>query len=170
MRMGIDQMLESKAGTHPCLDEQLQYTYQGKPMVYLGRVANKICRHYDIKQDVWFATFDWAVLIRLTDQAIRFKELPKFPSMRRDLALVISKDVKYEQLEKLAQETAGPLLKAINLFDVYEGDKLGDGKQSYALSFVLQDEEKTLTDELADKVMQKLMTNFEKSLGATVRQ
>lgn len=169
-RMGLEELLESKPGTHPCLEQQLQYNLHGKPVVYLGKVNAKICKHYDIKQEVWFATFEWTSLLRETEQPIRFKELPKFPAMRRDLALVIGKEVQYEQLEKLAKETAGSLLRAVNLFDVYEGDKLGAGKQSYALSFVLQDEEKTLTDEVADKVMQKLMHNFEKSLGATVRQ
>lgn len=169
-RLGLADRLDSKPGTHPCLENQLQYQLHGKPVVYLGKVNSKICKHYDIKQDVWFATFEWATLMRETDQPIRFKELPKFPAMRRDLALVIGKEVAYSQLEEVALASAGSLLRAVNLFDVYEGEKVAAGKRSYALSFILQDEEKTLTDEVADKVMQKLMHNFEKSLGATVRQ
>lgn len=169
-RLGLTDLLTSKAGTHPCLENQLQYNLNGKPVVYLGKVQSKICKHYDIKQDVWFATFEWATLLRETDRPIRFAELPKFPAMRRDLALVIGKEVQYEALEQLAFETASPLLRGVNLFDVYEGEKVEAGKRSYALSFVFQDEEKTLTDEAADKVMQKLMHNFEKSLGAIVRQ
>lgn len=169
-RLGVIDELIPAAGTHPCLADQLQYNLHGKAVVYLGKVKPNIARHYDIKQDVWYATLEWATLMRETDKAIRFRELPKFPSMRRDLALVIGADVSYGQLESLTRETAGKLLKEVNLFDVYEGDKLGAGKRSYAMSFIFLDEEKTLTDEEADKVMQKLMHNFEKSLGATVRQ
>lgn len=169
-RLGLLHDLQVAAGTHPCLTDQLQYSLNGKAVVYLGKVKPALTRHYDLKQEVWYATMEWATLMRETDKPIRFKELPKFPSMRRDLALVIGAEVAYGQIEGLARETAGSLLKEVNLFDVYEGDKLGAGKRSYAVSFVFLDEEKTLTDEQADKVMQKLMHNFEKSLGATVRQ
>lgn len=169
-RMGLADVVQASAGSHPCLTDQLQYNLNGKAVIYLGKVKQSITRHYDIKQEVWYATLEWAALMRETDKPTRFKELPKFPAMRRDLALVIGSDVAYVQLENIAKETAGGLLKEVNLFDVYEGDKMGAGKRSYALSFVFLDEEKTLTDEQADKVMQKLMHNFEKSLGATVRQ
>lgn len=169
-RLGLDKVVECKAGSHPCLEEQLQYNLHGKAVVYLGKVKSKICKHYDIKQEVWFATFEWWSLLRMVDQPLRFQEISKFPSMRRDLALVIDKQITYDQLESVARDTVGSLLKSVNLFDVYQGDKIAEGKQSYGLSFILQEEEKTLTDEDADKVMQKLMHNFEKSLGASVRQ
>lgn len=169
-RMGSLDAMEVREGTHPCLINQLQYNFDGKPVIYLGQVSPAICKHYDIKQEVWFATIDWQKLLQARATKLRFRELPKYPSMRRDLALVIATDLKYQALEQAARSTAGKLLKEVNLFDVYEGDKLGAGKRSYALSFVFNDEEKTLTDQEVDAVMQKLIVNFEKSLGATVRQ
>jgi len=169
-RLGSLEAMELRDGVHPCLINQLQYNFEGKPVVYLGQVTPAICKTYDIKQEVWFATIDWQKLLQARSAKVRFQELPKYPSMRRDLALVIANDVKYQALEQAARSTAGKLLKEINLFDVYEGDKLGTGKRSYAMSFVFNDVEKTLTDLEVDLVMQKLIVNFKKSLGATVRQ
>jgi phenylalanyl-tRNA synthetase beta chain len=92
-----------------------------------------------------------------------------FPAVRRDLALLIDESIKYQQLEKIALKTDNKLIKNVNVFDVYKGDKIEQGKKSYALSFILQDESKTLTDELIDAVMQKLIKNYEKEVGAVLR-
>jgi len=99
----------------------------------------------------------------------RFEEVSKFPSVRRDLALVIGKGIKYQQLEEIAWNTEKKLLRELNLFDVYEGDKLGDDKKQYALSFILQNNEATLTDKQIDNTMEKLQKAFEEQAGATLR-
>ena len=169
-RLGVTHKLQGEAGTHPALQNQWQYSANGKAVVQFGQVLPALTKHYDIKQEVWFAAFDWQQLLRLTGDALRFTELARFPSMRRDLALVIDPAVRYQALEQSARESAGKLLKEVNLFDVYEGDKLEKGKRSYALSFVFRDEEKTLTDAEVDAAMQQIISNFELSLGATVRQ
>lgn len=169
-RMGLAQMPELTEGSHPCLGRQMQYSLNGKALVYFGEVLPKLCKHYDIRQSVWFATFDWQQLMRALPAKPKIVELPKYPSMRRDLALIIDKQTRYVALEAEARKQAGALLREVNLFDVYEGDKLEAGKRSYALSFVFRHDEKTLTDKEVDGVMQKLISNFEKSLGAFVRQ
>lgn len=169
-RLGISNKLSCETGSHPALLNQLQYTANGKTVANLGQVKPNLTKHYDIKQVVWFATFDWQQLLRLSGEAMRFSELARFPTIRRDLALVIDPNVHYQALEDLARKTAGRLLKEVNLFDVYEGEKLEKGKRSYAMSFIFGAEEKTLTDAEVDAEMQKLISNFELSLGATVRQ
>ena len=98
-----------------------------------------------------------------------YKELPKFPEVRRDLALLIDKAVKFEQLEQLAYQSEKNILKQVNLFDVYEGDKLPSGKKSYALSFTLQDDSATLTDKEIEKTMEKLMKVYQEKVGAEIR-
>jgi phenylalanyl-tRNA synthetase beta chain len=100
---------------------------------------------------------------------VTFEELPRYPEVRRDLSMVLSKEVKFEQIRAVALKTERKLLKKINLFDVYEGDKIEQGKKSYAVSFFLQDLEKTLTDQEIEKIMEKLSGNLEKELGATLR-
>lgn len=169
-RLGLGAKPELAEGTHPCLARQMQYSYNGKVIVYFGEVLPGLCKHYDIRQSVWFATFDWQQLLRMLPEKPQIQELPKYPSMRRDLALVIDKQTTYAALAAEARKHAGALLRDVNLFDVYEGDKLEKGKRSYALSFVFKHDEKTLTDKEVDGVMQKLISNFEKSLGAFVRQ
>ena len=120
--------------------------------------------------EVWFADIDFDLLLELSKQE-KFKLQPVsvFPAVRRDLALLIDDSIKYQQLEKIALKTDNKLIKNVNVFDVYKGDKIEQGKKSYALSFILQDESKTLTDELIDAVMQKLIKNYEKEVGAVLR-
>jgi phenylalanyl-tRNA synthetase beta chain len=101
--------------------------------------------------------------------SIQYKEVSKFPAVRRDLSLLIDENVSFDKLQFVAQKTERKLLKEVNVFDVYKGDKIPEGKKSYALSFILQDEEKTLTDKQIDAIVQKLIVNFEKELGAEVR-
>ena len=99
----------------------------------------------------------------------QYRELPKFPEVKRDLALLLDETVKFEDIEKLSYQTEKKLLKHVGLFDVYEGEKIGKGKKSYALSFILRDEEKTLTDKEIDKCMDRLIIAFNKNLNAQVR-
>src|SRR5690606_15829064 len=118
-----------------------------KTLVELGSISKSLLKYMDIKQEIYYADFNWDVILdSLKKVNIMYSEVPKFPEVRRDLALLIDKTIRFEQLEQLAYQSEKSLLKAVNLFDVYEGDKLPAGKKSYAISFTLQDENATLTD------------------------
>lgn len=105
----------------------------------------------------------------IRSQKVSFKELPKFPAVRRDLALLVDKSIQFAQIEKIAYDTDRKLIKNVNLFDVYEGKHLEPGKKSYAVSFTLQDESQTLNDKVIEKVMSKLVKNLEDKAGARLR-
>ena len=134
-------------------------------------MANKsICKTTDINADVFYADFNWDNVLSLVGKTkLEYKEISKFPSVRRDLALLLDKKITYKELEEIAFNTERKLLKAVNLFDIYEGDKLEKGKKSYALSFNLQDDEATLNDKQIDNVMQKLIKTYIEKVGATIR-
>lgn len=138
-------------------------------IVELGTVKKSILKHFDIKQEVLFADFNWGAILKLLSTKIKFVEIPKYPEVRRDLALLLDQSVAFDQIFTIAKQTEKSLLKDVNLFDVYEGSNLPEGKKSYAVSFTIQDNSKTLTDVQIDKIMQKLQANFEKELGATLR-
>lgn len=170
-RCGVLNHCETAEASHDLLSYGLSYIAQGKVLAQVGSIAPAALKMYDLKQEVFYAEVDWALLLRLAaNQNFKLAELSRFPSVRRDLALVIDKSVTYRALESLAKTTVGALLTAMNLFDVYEGEKLGAGKRSYAISFVFEDKEKTMTESDIEAVMQKLMTKFEVTLAATVRQ
>ncbi|MFN3852515.1 MAG: phenylalanine--tRNA ligase subunit beta [Spirosomataceae bacterium] len=151
-------------------DFGLTYVVNKKPVAHLGQVKKQHAKLTDIKQTVLYAEIDWDYLLKQYSPAIEFQEIPKFPEVRRDLSLVIDKTVSFEQIEKLAYRTERNLLTAINVFDIYEGENLGADKKSYSVSFTLLDMEKTLTDDVIDKAMQKLITAYEKELGAVIRK
>ena len=135
-----------------------------------GIVKKSILKAFDIKQEVVYADIDWKNVHQLVqNHKVSFKELAKYPEVRRDLALLLDESVTFEQLHHTAMQSEKSLLKDMSLFDVYQGKNLPEGKKSYALSFVLQDEEQTLTDKQIEKVMSKLQQNFEKQLGAELR-
>jgi phenylalanyl-tRNA synthetase beta chain len=160
-----------KENTNELFNYGLCYTLNGKVLAQIGSVTQKILKSYDIRQEVYYAEIDWSLLSRsISEKTLQVTELSRYPGVRRDLALVIDKSVRYKQLEDLAQETVGALLKEVNLFDVYEGDKLGSNKRSYAISFFFQDSTKTMNEAEIEAVMKKLMTKFETTLAATVRQ
>ncbi|HRB71712.1 MAG TPA: phenylalanine--tRNA ligase subunit beta [Flavobacterium sp.] len=138
-------------------------------IVELGTIKKSILKHFDIKQEVLFADFNWSAILKLLSTKIKFVEIPKYPEVRRDLALLLDQSVAFDQILTIAKQTEKSLLKDVNLFDVYEGNNLPEGKKSYAVSFTIQDNSKTLTDVQIDKIMQKLQANFEKELGATLR-
>ena len=139
-------------------------------LVELGTVKKSILKHFDIKQEVLFADFNWNVILKVINNKIKFIDIPKYPEVRRDLALLVDKSVAFDSIYAIARQTEKSLLKDINLFDVYEGKNLPDGKKSYAVSFTLQDNTKTLTDEQIDKIMSKLQRNLEAEVGASLRQ
>ena len=138
-------------------------------LVEFGSIKKSILKHFDIKQEVFYAEFNWDLILKLLSNKIKFTAIPKFPEVRRDLSLLLDQSVGFETVYNVAKQTEKSLLKNISLFDVYEGSNLPEGKKSYAVSFVLQDTTKTLTDVQIDKIMKKLQTNLETELGATLR-
>jgi phenylalanyl-tRNA synthetase beta chain len=126
----------------------------------------------EVKQAVFYAEIAWDNLLKMAAKAkVNFEELAKFPSVRRDLALVLDKQTNYQQIEQLANKELKAKLKEVNLFDVYENtENLGENKKSYSISFILQDTTKTLTDSEIDTAMQRLVAIFEKELGAIIRK
>lgn len=152
------------------LREGLDYTQNGKHLLTVGAVSAKLLKQFDIDQDVYYAEFSWENLLKaLKSHTTAFTPLPKYPSVKRDLALLLDKGVSFKEVKELALKTERTLLKSVTLFDVYEGEKLGAGKKSYAVSFTLQDDEKTLTDKQIDKIMNKLIGNYKHQLGAEIR-
>lgn len=148
----------------------LTYLINKKPVVSLGLVKPQLAKLADVKQAVFYADFDWEYLLKQYSGKVAFVEIPKFPEVRRDLSLVIDSEVKFEQVSAIAAKTEKNLLQSINAFDVYAGEKLGEGKKSYSVSFTLIDKEKTLTDDVIDKTMQRLIAAYEKELGAVIRK
>ncbi len=139
-------------------------------LVEFGVIRKKVLKEFGIKQEVLFADFDWTTILQLTGKKkIKVNELAKFPAVKRDLALLLDDSVSFKEIYNLAFQSERKLLKEVDLFDVYEGENLPEGKKSYAVSFVLQDESKTLADKQIDKIMQKLQQTFEKNLNAVLR-
>ena len=138
-------------------------------IVEFGTTKKSILKHFDIKQEVFFADFNWSQILKMLDTKLKFVEIPKYPEVRRDLSLLLDKNISFESLYQTARQTEKQLLKNINLFDVYEGNSLPEGKKSYTLSFIIQDVTKTLTDEEIEKIMTKLQSNFEKEFQAVLR-
>jgi phenylalanyl-tRNA synthetase beta chain len=153
------------------LNSGLSYRKGEKSVVDFGRVSKSALKKLDISTEVFYADFDWDLVLKvIRNNKIVYQEVSKFPAVRRDLSMLLNKEITFNKLKQIAQKTEKNLLKEVNVFDVYEGDKLPEGKKSYALSFVLQDEEKTLTDKQIDGIMQKLILNFEKEAGAVIRK
>jgi phenylalanyl-tRNA synthetase beta chain len=141
-----------------------------KCIAQIGLVSKKILKSFDISQSVWYAEINVETLIKVMSKSNQFyKEVSKYPEVRRDLALLVDKQVTYAQIENLAYQAEKSLLKAVNIFDVYEGKNIPDNKKSYALSFILQDEEKTLNDKQIEKTMEKIAQVLKEKLGAELR-
>ncbi|MCX6287088.1 MAG: phenylalanine--tRNA ligase subunit beta [Bacteroidetes bacterium] len=148
----------------------LIYSVNDKVIGTAGLLSRNLLKAFDIRQDIYYAELNWnAILFLIPVKETQYRELPKFPEVRRDLALLLDEAVKFEEIEQLAYQTEKKLLKQVGLFDVYEGEKLGKGKKSYAVSFILRDEEKTLTDKEIDKCMDRLINAFSSNLKAQVR-
>ena len=149
----------------------LDIFYGKDKLGFLGSVHPALLKKMDISDPVFYGELSWTRIIALLNPAVSvsYKEVPRFPEVRRDLALLLDKKVRYSELEKLAFETERKLLKEVNLFDVFEGEKISAGKKSYALRFILQDETATLTDQQVDKTMERLMKAYHEKLGAQIR-
>lgn len=142
----------------------------GKPGVCFGEVKAEVCATFDLKMPVFYADFDWDKIIKaMPKNAPEYKEVNRFPEVRRDLALLADSSLKFAQIEEVARKSEKNLLREVSLFDVYEGKNLPQGKKSYAVSFILQDEEKTLTDLQIEKVMEKITANLQSQLACTLR-
>ncbi|MBT5859043.1 MAG: phenylalanine--tRNA ligase subunit beta [Flavobacteriales bacterium] len=168
-RLGITKLKSETISTHG-FSEGLMYMFKKKRLVCFGKLDKKLCKAFGVKSDVYAADFDWNLILELAGYSkIKYTEVSRFPSVKRDLSLLIDKKVTFKELLQIAKKTEKNILKSVNLFDVYEGDKLPEGKKSYALSFVLEDKTKTLTDKYIDKVMSKLISSYEEKVGAEVR-
>ena len=136
----------------------------------IGIIKQSVLKDFGIKQEVFFADLQWEAILQLAQgHKVVYKEIAKYPEVRRDLALLIDEQISFAQIHQLAFQTEKSLLKSVNLFDVYQGDKLPKGKKSYAVSFILQDDNKTLTDKQIEKTMTHLQTAFKEQLGAELR-
>lgn len=146
------------------------YSPRGYKLAVFGMVHPKIRKMLDIDQEVYYADLNWnALMTEIAKHKVQYSEISKYPEVKRDFALLIDKQVTFAEIEKIAFDTERKLLKKVTLFDVYEGKNLPEGKKSYAVNFVLQDETKTLTDSQIDAIMKKMLANFEAKLGAALR-
>jgi phenylalanyl-tRNA synthetase beta chain len=168
-RLGINK-LKSTPSKNDVFSEGLSFSLGKIKLADFGVVKRSILKEFGIKQEVLFADLNWENILQLASKkSIKVAELSKFPSVKRDLALLLNNKTEFKEVYNLAFQSERKLLKEVDLFDVYEGDKLPEGKKSYAVSFLLQDENKTLEDKQIDKIMQKLQTSFEKNLEAVLR-
>lgn len=167
-RLGI-QKVQNRPVTSDIFAEGIAIASGNDNLVEFGTVKKSILKHFDIKQEVFYADFNWGLILKLIGSKIKFIDIPKYPEVRRDLALLVDENVTFESIYTIARQTEKSLLKEVNLFDVYQGKNLPDGKKSYAVSFILQDTSKTLTDEQIDKILNKLQKNLENEVGAVLR-
>ena len=172
-RFGADiYQMEATPAPADIFSEGVVYSLPGQhlPLAVMGTVLPALARRFDVKQPVFAAEINWNTLFMLVKRdKVSFKEMPKFPEVRRDLALLLDESVSYGDLRKSSFKSAKKLLKQVTLFDVYRGDKIPAGKKQYALGFVLQDLEKTLTDADVERIMERILSAFQNEFGATLR-
>jgi phenylalanyl-tRNA synthetase beta chain len=149
--------------------EGLRMSVGEETLVEFGTIKKSILKHFDIKQDVFYADFNWNVVLKIVNTKIKFVDIARYPEVRRDLALLVDESVSFDSIYAIARQSEKSLLKSVVLFDVYTGNNLPEGKKSYAVSFTIQDTSKTLTDEQIDKVMGKVQKNLTTELGAILR-
>lgn len=169
-RLGIYKGATIEEVQSPWFEYSAEISIARKPVVTFGKISKEWQKKFDIKQEVFYADIKWDVVLNLLSfNKTSYSQLPKFPAVRRDLSLLLNEGVSFGQIETIARKQEKKLLKDINLFDIYQGKNLEKGKKSYAVSFVLQDDEKTLTDQLVEGVMSKIQQALEAELGATLR-
>lgn len=172
-RLGIEEKQWEDApiaGRQDIYLDGLQYQAGGKVIAELAILKPAILKPFDIRNDVFYAVINWEEVLKIRgDYRVSYSELPRFPEVRRDLALLLDQSVTFSRIRDLAYKTEGRLLKRVDLFDVYEGEQVAKGKKSYAVSFILQDMQSTLTDERIDRTIKKLMEAFSRELGAIIR-
>jgi len=171
-RIGMkDGMMVQKKSENSIFATGLQVESRGgKKLLEMGILSKKTLKQFDLQQPVYYAELNWTQLMKATKKnEVLYTEISKHPAVSRDLALLIDKDVEFAQIEQIARQTEKKLLKNVELFDVYEGKNLPEGKKSYAVNFILQDTEKTMNDKQIDAIMQKLIANLKKQLNAELR-
>uniref|UniRef100_UPI0040496E67 phenylalanine--tRNA ligase subunit beta n=1 Tax=Flavobacterium sp. TaxID=239 RepID=UPI0040496E67 len=168
-RIGLENKLNTLPVESDVFSEGIALAIGKEIIVEFGTVKKTILKHFDIKQDVLYADIKWDKVQKYVSSKIKFTGIPKYPEVRRDLALLVDEKTTFEAIYTIAKQTEKKLLKEVNLFDVYQGEKLPEGKKSYALSFIIQDESKTLNDKEIEKIMSKLQSNFENEIGAQLR-
>jgi phenylalanyl-tRNA synthetase beta chain len=170
-RIGISPgSIEHKKTEKDYLAAGMNYFTDKSQLLETGLVSDSVLKEFDIRQPVLYAEINWDLVLNLLKNSrIQYQSIPKFPEVRRDLALLLDNTVTFEEIEKLAYRTENKLLQKVNLFDVYEGKNIEPGKKSYAVSFILLDEEKTLTDKVIEKTMTRLMEAYQKELKAAIR-
>ncbi len=171
-RLGLKMTsLNHSESTKNCYSESLAYYHNKKLLAETGKVSKALLKKFDIEQEVYHAHIEWDYLLKITGKnSVTYKELPRYPWVRRDLALLLDNSVRFSAIRDIAFRVEKRLIRDICLFDVYQSESLGREKKSYAVSFILQDEERTLTDNQIDRVMNNLIVAFEKELGAVIRK
>jgi phenylalanyl-tRNA synthetase beta chain len=155
---------------HPSYSSGLSITINGEKLLDLGRVSPTLTGRFDIRQPVFVADFYWDVVLKYSDNGVRFKEIPRYPAVERDLALVVPRTMKYGEIRDQIGKLKLNKLQDVKLFDVFESEKIGQDKKSMAINFTFLDEEKTLTDKEIDSWMSRIMTTLEKELSAEIRK
>ena len=171
-RIGVKPgMVVRKKSENPIFSAGLSIENRGgKQLIEMGIINKKLLKQFDLSAPVYYAELNWTALMKVIKKnEVLYTEISKFPAVSRDLALLVDNNVEFAQIEQIARQTEKKLLKKLELFDVYEGDKLPAGKKSYAVNFILQDEEKTMGDKQIDAIMQKLIANIKKQLNAELR-
>lgn len=168
-RLGINNLINGTTQAD-VFAEGISIASANDTLVEFGSVKKSILKHFDIKQEVFYADFNWNLILKSIQNKIKFTELSKYPEVRRDLALLVDISTSFDAIYKVARQTEKVVLKDINLFDVFQGKNLPEGKKSYAVGFTLQDNTKTLTEDQIDKIMNKLQKNLETEVGASLRQ
>ncbi len=160
--------------TQPSDDNRFEYALEivihNHPIGVIGKLKRPILKYFEVNQEIFYAELNWKKILKNIRTEKTYKELSKFPEVRRDLSLIVDKKVSFKALRDVALDTERKLLNRVNLFSIYEGDNIGEGKKAYALSFYLQDAEKTLTDKVIDKAMDRLIKIYEKELEAIIRK
>ncbi|MEO1433939.1 MAG: phenylalanine--tRNA ligase subunit beta [Bacteroidota bacterium] len=171
-KLGLGNYQRSITNEDPALSQGMRYHRGPQDIVVFGKVKGSLCRNFGIKGAVYYADFNWDVIMKaMKKQKVIFQELPKFPSSRRDLALVVAKDLNFEDIAQVIRKESKKLLHHLDLYDVYDNEeKLGAGKKSYMVGMTFQDPSKTLTDKEVDKVMKKIIQSCEQRFNAQVRR
>jgi phenylalanyl-tRNA synthetase beta chain len=170
-RLGIPtESCQIESITSDIISEGLEYKYKNMPVAQIGIVNRKLLKTLDINTEVFYADIHWTLLLKaIKNIKVSYTPLPKYPEVRRDLALLIDRDVQFSTIKALALRTERQLLRNVSIFDVYEGNNLPEGKKSYAVSFILRDDEKTLDDKQIEKTMSRLISTFQRELKAQIR-
>lgn len=168
-RLGVISVAEERF-TNQMFEYGLVLKQGKKELGRIGKLSKALLRDMEVRQEVFFAEMDWDMLSKRYDSSLQVSDVSKFPEVRRDLSLVVDRSVTYAEMRKVAMQTERKLLRSLNAFDVYEGDKMAAGKKAVSISFILQDQAQTLSDKVIDKTMNRLIEGFEKELGAEIRR